>query len=157
MRIIQECNPSPFHKIEHIKQGRVVIVFTSPLDIARKIIKKHFEDVESMEPLAHLSKAIHGLVSVLRVAICLIAICCIAICRVTISRWVLHALIIGVANQPNNQLIVGSALLDKAEEGLCGDLMVACGDGSGCEMDGGGPIAMDGGGAIGQRQMGGTR
>jgi hypothetical protein len=93
-----------------------------------------------MEPLAHLSKAIHGHVSVLPVAICLIAICTVAICRV--ARWVLHALVVGVANrervnQTNNQLIVGSALLldelnvgsglwDEAEEGRCGDLMGVC-------------------------------
>ena len=64
-----------------------------------------------MELLAHLSKAIHGRISVLPVAICLVAICTIAICRFT--RWVLHALVIGVANgervnQTNNQIIVGS-------------------------------------------------
>jgi hypothetical protein len=110
-----------------------------------------------MEPLAHLSKASHGLISVLCVAICLVAICCIAICHVAISRWVLHAPVVGAANQPKNQLIVGSALLDKAKEGLCGDSMVACGEGSGRKMDGGGAIAMDGGGAIGHQRMGGAR
>jgi hypothetical protein len=93
-----------------------------------------------MEPLAHLSKAIHGHVSVLPVAICLVAICTVAICRV--APWVLHALVVGVANgervnQTNNQIIVGRPLLldelnvsgglwDEAEEGLCGDLMGAC-------------------------------
>ncbi len=49
-----------------------------------------------MEPLAHLTKAIHGRVSVLPVAICLVSICAVAIYRFT--HWVLHALVIGVAN-----------------------------------------------------------
>ena len=110
-----------------------------------------------MEPLAHLSKAIHGRVSVLPVAICLIAICTVAICRV--AHWVLHALVVGVANrervnQTNNQLIVSRALLldelnvgggglwDEAKEGLCGDLMgvCCCGGGSRRKMDSGGVI-----------------
>ena len=74
-----------------------------------------------MEPLTHLSKAIHGRVSVLHVAICLIPICTVAICCV--AHWVLHALVAGVANgekvnQTNNQLTVGSALLlDKLNVG----------------------------------------
>ena len=74
-----------------------------------------------MELLAHLSKAIQGRVSVLPVAICLVTICTVAICRV--ARWVLHALVVGVANQErvnqtNNQVIVGSALLlDKLNVG----------------------------------------
>ena len=106
-----------------------------------------------MEPLAHLSKAIQGHVSVLPVAICLVAICTVAICRV--ARWILHALVVGVANQErvnqtNNQLVVGSALLldelnfggclwDEAEEGLCGELMGVCcrGGGSQRKMDSG--------------------
>ena len=94
-----------------------------------------------MEPLAHLSKAIQGHVSVLPVAICLVAICTVAICRV--ARWILHALVVGVANrervnQTNNQLVVGS-LWDEAEEGLCGELMGVCcrGGGSRRKMDSG--------------------
>ena len=110
-----------------------IVVVPSPLDVASDIIKKRFKDVELMELLAHLSKAIHGHVSVLPVAICLITICTVAIRRVT--QWVLHALVVGVANgervnQANNQLIVGRPLLldelnvggglwDEAEEGLC--------------------------------------
>ncbi len=110
-----------------------------------------------MEPLAHLSKAIHGHVSVLAVAICLAAICTVAICCV--ARWVLHALVVGVANgervnETNNQLIVSSTLLldelnvggglrDEAEEGLYGDLMGACcGGGSQQKMNGG--VTIDG-------------
>ena len=105
-----------------------------------------------MEPLAHLSKATHGHVSVLPVAICLFAICTIANCRVT--RWVLHALVVGVANgervnQTNNQLIVDSTLLfdelnvsgglwDEAKEGLCSNLLGACcGGGSRRKKNGG--------------------
>ncbi len=67
-----------------------------------------------------------------------------------ISQWVLHAVVISVADgkrvQPNNQLIVGGALLEEAEEGHCGILMVAC-----VVEDGGNAFAMDDGDAIGQR------
>ncbi len=134
-----------------------IVVLPSPLDVASDIIKKRFKNVKLMEPLAHLLKAIHVRVSVLPVAICFVAICTIAICR--IARWVLHALVVGVAygervNQTNNQLIVGSTLLldeldiggglwDEAEEGLCGNLMGACcGGGSQRKINGG--VTIDG-------------
>ena len=105
-----------------------------------------------MEPLAHLPETIHGRLSALHVTICRVAICRIAICRVAISQWVLHAVVISVANgkrvQPNNQLIVGGALLEEAEEGHCSILMVAC-----VVQDGGDAFAMDDGDAIGQRTV----
>ncbi len=108
-----------------------------------------------MEPLAHLPEAIHGRLSVLHVAISRVAICRVAICRLAISQLVLHAVVISVANgkrvQPNNQLILGGALLEEVEEGHCSILMVACCGRSRCEMDGGDAFAMDEGDAIGQR------
>jgi hypothetical protein len=102
-----------------------------------------------LEPLAHLPEAIHGRLSALHVTICHVAICRVAICCVAISQWVLHAVVISVTNgkrvQPNNQLIVGGALLEEAEEGHCGILMVAC-----VVQDGGDAFAMDDGDTIGQ-------
>ncbi len=105
-RFIGGSRVAPFRKTGLVKQGRVITVFPSPLNVAGKIIKKRFEDVKS-ELLAHLPEAIHGRLSVLHVAICHVTICRVAICRVAISQWVLHAVVISIANgkrvQPNNQ------------------------------------------------------
>jgi hypothetical protein len=79
-----------------------------------------------MEPLAHLLEVNHGI-------ICRSTLCCVSVCRVAFCLCVSHAHIIGFANgervQPNNPLIVGSALMDEAKEGLHGALVVARGCG----------------------------
>ncbi len=66
-----------------------------------------------------------------------------------IADWALN--VVTISRQSHlilGQLIVGGALLEEAEEGHCGILMVAWYGGSRCEMDGNGAIAMDDGGAI---------